>query len=159
MVSGDVAQATTVPAEGLPVGTVVTSSGRISGVHRVGEEFDDLPFTTQELVTLDDALTDATRDTKVRFNVYVGDLGEADPTAAADALFPTTPDAERSVLIAVSPNQRTVQIRGGRAVAHRVTDRIAQLGVTAAVASFSEGDLIDGLVSAIRVMSAAIAAP
>lgn len=159
MVSGEVTQTPVTAAEGLPVGTVVTSSGRISGVHRVGEEFDDLPFTTQELVTLDDALTDATRETKVRFNVYVGDLGEADPAAATNALFPTTPEAERSVLIAVSPNQRTVQIRGGRAVANRVTDRIAQLGVTAAVASFSEGDLIDGLVSAIRVMSAAIAAP
>jgi hypothetical protein len=40
-----------------------------------------------------------------------------------------------------------------------VTDRVAQLGATAAVASFGDGDLIDGLVSAIRVMSAAISSP
>jgi hypothetical protein len=125
----------------------------------VGEPFvDDLPFTTKDLVALDVALTEATRATKVRFNVYVGDLG-ADPTAGADALFPTTPEAERSVLIAVSPNQRVVEVRSGRVVADRVTDRIAQLGATAAVSSISEGNLIDGLISGIRVMAAAISAP
>jgi uncharacterized membrane protein len=63
------------------------------------------------------------------------------------------------VLIAVSPNQRTVEVRSGRAIADRVTDRVTQLGATAAVASFSEGNLIDGLISAIRVMAAAISAP
>jgi hypothetical protein len=141
------------------MGSVITASGRISAVHRVGEPFtDDLPFTTKDLVALDVALTEATRATKVRFNVYVGDLG-ADPTAGADALFPTTPEAERSVLIAVSPNQRVVEVRSGRVVADRVTDRIAQLGATAAVSSISEGNLIDGLISGIRVMAAAISAP
>lgn len=156
MASGDILQSSApVPAD-LPVGTVVTTSGRISGVHRVGEFLDQPPFAKDELVRLDDALTDATRLTKVRFNVFVGDLGD-NPAAGADAVFPNTPEAERSVLIAVSPNQRAIEVRGGRGVANRVTDRVAQLGVTAAVASFSEGNLIDGLVSAVRVMSNAIA--
>ncbi|MFC9790546.1 DUF5130 domain-containing protein [Rhodococcus sp. NPDC127528] len=141
----------------LPVGSVVTASGRVSSVHRIGDPYDDLPFTVDELVTLDDALTDATRSTKVRFNAYIGPLGE-DPATGVDELFPTTPEAERSVLIAVSPNQRAVEVRSGKAVADRVTDRVAQLGVTAAVSSFGEANLIDGLVSAVRVMSAAIAA-
>ncbi|WP_072687821.1 DUF5130 domain-containing protein [Rhodococcus marinonascens] len=145
--------------ESLPVGSVVTASGRISGVHRAGEPFvDDLPFTSDELVRLDVALTECTRKTKVRFNVYIGDLGD-DTAAGADAMFSTTPEAERSVLIAVSPNQRTIEIRSGRAVAGRVTDRVAQLGTAAAVSSFGDGDLIDGLVSATRVMSAAITRP
>ncbi len=142
----------------LPIGVVLTASGRVSAVHRAGEEFPELPFTETELIRLDNALTKATRSTKVRFNVYLGDLG-ADTAAGADSVFPTTPEPERSVLIAVSPNHRAVEIRSGKAVADRVTDRIAQLGVTAAVASFGEGDLIDGLVAAIRVMSAAISAP
>lgn len=142
----------------LPVGSVLTASGRVSSVHRIGEPYDDLPFTVDELVALDDAMTDATRATKVRFNAYIGPLGD-DPAAGAEELFPTTPEAERSVLIAVSPNQRAVEIRAGRAVADRVTDRVAQLGVTAAVSSFGEADLVDGLISAIRVMSAAIARP
>ena len=157
MASGDVLQSSSVAAADLPVGTVVTSGGRISGVHRIGEPFADLlPFTTDQLVRLDVALTEATRSTKVRFNIYVGDLGE-NPAAGADAVFPNTPEADRSILIAVSPNQRVIEVRGGRGVANRVTDRVTQLGVTAAVGSFGEGDLIDGLVSALRVMSAAIA--
>jgi hypothetical protein len=157
--SGDHSAAVAVAPEDLPMGSVITSSGRISGVHRVGEPFtDDLPFETKDLVALDVALTEATRATKVRFNAYIGDLG-ANPAAGADALFPTTPEAERSVLIAVSPNQRVVEVRSGRVIADRVTDRVAQLGATAAVSSFSEGNLIDGLISAIRVMSAAISAP
>lgn len=139
----------------LPLGSVVTSSGRVSSVHRAGEEFPELPFTQQELIALDVALTDATRATKIRFNVYVGDLGD-DPAAGVLALFPNTPEAERSTLIAVSPNQRAIEIRSGRRVSNRVTDSVAQLGVTAAVASFGQGDLIDGIVSAIRVMTAAI---
>ncbi|WFR74305.1 DUF5130 domain-containing protein [Prescottella defluvii] len=156
MASGDVLQSSAVAPADLPVGTVVTTSGRLSGVHRVGELLDQPPFTTDELVRLDDALTDATRLTQVRFNVFIGDLGE-NPAAGADAVFPTTPEAERSVLIAVSPNQRAIEVRGGRRIGNRVTDRVAQLGVTAAVASFGEGNLIDGLVSALRVMSSAIA--
>ena len=140
----------------LPVGSVLTSSGRVSAVHQAGEEFDEVPFNTDELLRVDNALTEATRRTRVRFNVYVGDLGH-DSAAGVEQLFPGTPDAEGSVLIAVSPNQRAIEVRSGRAVANRVNDRVCQLGVTAAVSSFSDGDLIDGLVSAIRVMSAAIA--
>ncbi|TSD99992.1 DUF5130 domain-containing protein [Skermania sp. ID1734] len=140
----------------LPVGSVVTTSGRVSAVHRAGAEFPELPFTQMELIRLDNALTDATRRTKVRFNVYLGDLGE-DFAAGVDHLFPSTPEARRSVLLAVLPNQRAVEIRSGRDVSDRANDRVLQLGVTAAVASLGDGDLIDGIVASIRVMAAAIA--
>jgi len=136
----------------------VTSSGRISAVHEAGDVFPELPFTKDELVRLDNALIQATRKTKVRFNVYLGDLGD-DPARGVLDVFPPTPEAERSTLIAVSPNHRAIEIRSGRAVADRVTDSVAQLGVTAAVASFGQGDLIDGIVAALRVMSAAVAKP
>ena len=54
MASGDHSTAVAVAPENLPMGSVITSSGRISGVHRVGEPFvDDLPFTTKDLVALD----------------------------------------------------------------------------------------------------------
>ncbi|HEY5855618.1 MAG TPA: DUF5130 domain-containing protein [Aldersonia sp.] len=142
----------------LPYQAVVTSSGRISAVHEAGDVFPELPFTKDELVRLDNALTQATRRTKVRFNVYLGDLGD-DPAQGVLDVFPKTPEAERSALIAVSPNHRAIEIRSGRAVGDRVTDSVAQLGVTAAVASFGQGDLIDGIVAALRVMSAAVAKP
>ncbi|QXN95418.1 DUF5130 domain-containing protein [Nocardia iowensis] len=139
----------------LPHGYVVTSSGRVSGVHEAGDVFKEAPFSDEERLAMDNVLTEATRATKVRFNVYIGDLG-TDPAAGADAIFPTTPDATRSVLIAVSPNDKAIEVRSGREVADRANDRVCQLGVTAALSSFRQGQLIDGLVSAVRVMAAAI---
>ena len=60
----------------LPVGTVVTSSGRISAVVEPGTRCLDYPFTTKELVVLDDALKYGSRAAKARFAVYIGPLGE-----------------------------------------------------------------------------------
>lgn len=139
----------------LPHGYVITSSGRVSGVHKAGDVFSEAPFDDEERLLMDNVLTEATRATKVRFNVYIGDL-EGDPSTAVDELFPTTPEAAHSVLIAVSPNAKAVEVRSGRDVADRATDRVCQLGVTAASSSLRQGQLIDGLVSAIRVMTAAI---
>lgn len=139
----------------LPHGSVVTSSGRVSGVHEAGAMFKEAPFSDDERLAMDNVLTEATRATKVRFTVYIGDLG-ADPTAGADAVFSATPEAARSVLIAVSPNDKAIEVRSGHEVADRANDRVCQLGATAALSSFRQGELIDGLVSAVRVMAAAI---
>ncbi|WP_029895286.1 DUF5130 domain-containing protein [Nocardia brasiliensis] len=139
----------------LPHGYVVTSSGRVSGVHEAGDVFKEAPFSDDERLAIDNVLTEATRATKVRFNIFIGDLG-ADPAAGAEAIFPSTPEAPASVLIAVSPNDKAIEVRSGREVADRANDRVCQLGVTAALSSFRQGQLIDGLVSAVRVMAAAI---
>lgn len=139
----------------LPHGYVVTSSGRVSGVHEAGDVFKEAPFSDDERLGMDNVLTEATRTTKVRFNIYIGDLGD-DPAVGADAIFPTTPEAAHSVLIAVSPNDRAIEVRSGSEVADRANDRVCQLGVTAALSSFRRGEFIDGLVSAVRVMAAAI---
>ncbi|MEU4317064.1 DUF5130 domain-containing protein [Nocardia sp. NPDC024068] len=139
----------------LPHGYALMTSGRVSGVHEAGDVFKEAPFDNNERLAMDNVLTEATRATKVRFNVFIGDLGP-DAGATVDALFPTTPEAARSVLIAVSPNDHSVEVRSGRDVAERANDRVCQLGVTAALSSLRQGELIDGLVSAVRVMAAAI---
>ncbi|SNS79515.1 DUF5130 family protein [Rhodococcoides kyotonense] len=158
MASGELTK-THVDESELPYGAALTASGRVSAVHEFGKPSPDhLPFATQDLVALDDALAEATRATQIRFNVYVGDLG-ADTAAGADAVFPGTPDAVRSVLVAVDPDNKAIEIRTGRRVSNRATDRVAQLGVTAAVGPFRDGNLIDGLVSSVRVMAAAIVSP
>jgi hypothetical protein len=127
----------------------------VSGVHEAGDVFKEAPFSDPERLLLDNTLTEATRATKVRFNIYIGDL-RPDPESGVDALFPATPEAARSVLIAVSPNDRAVEVRSGRDIADRVNDRVCQLGVTAALSSLRQGELVDGLVSALKVMAAAI---
>ena len=63
------------------------------------------------------------------------------------------------VLLAVSPNQRAIEVVYGSALQGRGAESVAPLGVAAAASAFQEGNLIDGLISAIRVMSAGISRP
>ena len=152
MARGDVA--TIEPAD-LPRGWVVTSSGRVSGVTEPGALSVDYPFPINDLVALDDALTYGSRASKARFAIYLGDLG-SDTAARARELLAKVPTPNDAVLIAVSPNQAAIEVVYGPAVRGRGAESAAPLGVAAAASSFEQGDLIDGLVSAIRVLSAGI---
>lgn len=155
MASGEVA--TVKPAE-LPEGSVVTTSGRISRVTQPGELSVDYPFPTKDLVKLDDALTYGSRASKARFAVYIGDLG-SDTAARARELLAHVPTPNDAVLLAVSPNQRAVEVVYGAGVRERGADSAAPLGVAAAASAFQQGNLIDGLISAVRVLSAGISPP
>lgn len=145
-------------AEGLPLGAATTASGRISAALFPGATFDTPPFSRDELIALDEALRDASNLAEVRFSVYIGDLG-ADVLADARAVLAQAPEPAYGTLIAVSPNTREIVVVSGAEVAGRVNDRVAELGVTAAVSAFRENQLIDGLVSALRVMATAVARP
>jgi len=156
--SGDHVALATVDHGNLPVGWAVTSSGRLSGVSEPGVLPVQYPFPTKQLVDLDDALKFGTRQSKARFAVYIGDLG-ADPAARARDLLAEVPTPNNAVLLAVSPNQRAIEVAYGADVRGRGAESAAPLGVSAAASAFKEGGLVDGLVSAIRVMSAAISRP
>lgn len=140
----------------LPVGWAVTASGRLSGVSEPGVLPVQYPFPTMDLVKLDDALTYGSRDAKARFAVYIGDLG-ADSAARARELLGQVPTPNNAVLLAVSPDQRAIEVVYGADLRGRGAESAAPQGVSAAATAFKEGNLIDGLVSAIRVMSAGIA--
>ena len=155
MASGEVA--TREPAE-LPRGFVVNSSGRISGVTEPGAVSVDYPFPVMDLVKLDDALKSGSRAAKARFAVYIGDLG-ADTAATAREVLAKVPTPNNAVLLAVSPNQKAIEVVYGSAVQGRGIEESAPLGVSAAAATFNYGRLIDGLISAVRVMSAGVSPP
>ena len=139
----------------LPSGFVVTSSGRISGVTEPGALSVDYPFPTMELVKLDDALKYGSRGANARFAVYLGDLG-ADTAATAREILAKVPTPNNAVLLAVSPNQRAIEVVYGSELQGRGIEQSAPLGVSAAASAFKEGNLIDGLISAVRVLSAGI---
>jgi hypothetical protein len=63
------------------------------------------------------------------------------------------------VLLAVSPNQKAIEVVYGAGVKGRGIESAAPLGVAAAASAFAEGNLIDGLISAVRVLSAAVSPP
>ncbi len=155
MASGDIKPVVTDP-DALPLGHVVTTSGRISAARTPGSVAETPPFDRDELVALDEALSNATELANVRFSIYIGDLG-GDPVSKAGEILPQVPEPEHAALVAVSPNTKDVVVVSGRQVADRINDRVAQLGVTAAIAGFRENDLIDGLIAALRVMATAVA--
>lgn len=152
MASGDVA---TIDPAVLPVGSVITGSGRVSGVTEPGKLSVNYPFPITDLVILDDALTYGSRGSQARFAVYIGDLG-SDTAARAREILGSVPTPGNAVLIAVSPDQRAVEVAYGSEVRGRGAESAAPLGVAAAASAFAEGNLIDGLVSAVRVISAGI---
>lgn len=149
---GDVA--TIEPAE-LPKGWVVTTSGRISGVTEPGEASVHYPFPIKDVVILDDALTYGSRASEARFAIYIGDLG-SDTAARAREILAKVPTPDNAVLIAVSPDQCAIEVVYGSQVRGRGAESAAPLGVAAAASAFEQDELIDGLVSAIRVLSSGI---
>ena len=136
----------------LPIGAVVTNSGRISEARMVTDGIAPSPFSPVQLSSLDEALTIASRTTGLPFSVYLGAL-DGDTRAQAEALHALTPDPAHAVLIAVSPAQRVVEVVTGAEAARRLPDRSCRLAVMSMVASFKEGDLIGGLVSGLRMLS------
>ncbi len=154
MASGEVATRASGELE-LPRGFVVTSSGRVSGVTEPGAISVTYPFPVKDLVRLDDALKFGSRKAKARFAVYVGDLG-ADTAATARDVLADVPTPNNAVLLAVSPNQKAIEVVYGSDVQGRGIEESAPLGVKAAAASFNYGNLMAGLISAIKVMSAGV---
>ncbi|GAA3052439.1 DUF5130 family protein [Actinokineospora globicatena] len=134
-------------------GAVRTISGRVSVAKQHQAPAPGLPFSTVALTRLDEALTLSSRATGIGFSVYLGDLG-ADTRARAEELHAAIgAHSAESVLIAVSPGQRRVEIVTGTESARRLTDRGCNLAVMSMVASFKEGDLVGGLVSALRMLA------
>ncbi|OBH05548.1 DUF5130 domain-containing protein [Mycobacterium sp. E2699] len=152
MARGEVA---TVEHAGLPKGSVITTSGRVSAVTEPGELSVHYPFPTKDLVAIDDALKYGSRASRARFAIYLGDLGN-DTAARAREILADVPTPDNAVLLAVSPNQHAIEVVYGSAVRGRGAESAAPLGVAAAASAFEQGNLVDGLVSAIRVLSAGI---
>ncbi len=140
------------PVGELPSGAVLTGSGRVSAAVDVGDEqAPGGPFSPAQLARLDDALTLVSRHTGLPFSVYLGDLGG-----------PVRPEAEglhdglgssSAVLIAVDPGRREMAIVTGPEAKLRLPDRACHLAVMSMTASFSEGDLLGGLLSGLRMLS------
>jgi uncharacterized membrane protein YgcG len=111
-----------------------------------GREALDGPFTTRQLLRLDEALRVADQQTGLTFSVYLGDLDE--PTReSAERLHRQLTDADTAVLVAVSPNQRVLEIVTGRAARKRISDRDAKLAALSMAAAFAGGDLAGGVLS------------
>jgi Domain of unknown function (DUF5130) len=137
--------------EELPPGTVIMPHGRVSAARELRPNTKG-PFTPVQLARLDEALTLASRASRLPFSLYLGELGP-NTRARAEELHAATPDPAHAVLIAVSPGQRVVEVVTGEESSRRLPNHACRLAVMAMVASFKEGDLAGGLVSGLRMLS------
>lgn len=112
----------------------------------------DGPFTTRQLLRLDEALRVADSSTGLTFSVYVGDLDEP-VREHAEKLHSQLADPARSVLIAVSPNQRLLEIVTGAEARKRLPDRDCKLAALSMAAAFGGGDLAGGIVSGLAQLA------
>ena len=137
----------------LPEGTVITNSGRVSAAENYTEPAgNEHPFTPVQLSRLDEALTLTSRETGLRFAIYLGDLGDDARRTSVD-LHGRIEGFDEAVLVAVSPEQRVLEIVTGSEANVRLPDRGAKLALMSMVASFKEGDLFGGLMSGLRMLA------
>jgi len=113
----------------------------------------DRIFSFHELARLDEALTMSSRETGLRFTLYIGDLGPRTRTRAEELHEQSGGNLAESVLIAVSPGQRVVEVVTGAGAARRIPDRACALAVLSMTGSFAAGDLVGGIVNGLRQMS------
>jgi hypothetical protein len=104
------------------------------------------PFSTRQLLRLDEAMRVADQQTGLIFSVYVGDLDEPTRTTA-EAMHKALDGTDRAVLVAVSPNQRVLEIVTGNEARKRISDRDAKLAALSMAASFAGGDLAGGVLA------------
>jgi hypothetical protein len=115
------------------------------------------PFDVRELLHLDEALAAAERDGGgLHYSVYVGPMHEP-VRGAAEALHEKLADPDRSVLVAVSPEQRVLEIVTGKHAREKIPDRSAALVVFSMEAAFGAGQLSGGIITGLRMLAEAAA--
>src|SRR3712207_8934044 len=112
------------------------------------------PYTTLfRSLRIDEALTMSSRETGLRFTLYIGDLGQQTRARAEELFEHSAHDLPASALLAISPGQRVVEVVTGAAAARRLADRACALAVLSMTNAFASGDLVGGIVNGLRQLS------
>jgi hypothetical protein len=123
---------------------VTVGEASMSPSHR--PEVLDGPFSTRQLLRIDEALRLSDQATGLVFTIFVGRLDEP-VREHAERLHAQLADPASAVLIALSPNQRVLEIITGADARKRIPDRAAKLAALSMVAAFGGGDLTGGIIS------------
>jgi hypothetical protein len=110
------------------------------------------PFTTRQLLRIDEALRAADATTGLTFSIYVGEILEP-VREGAEKLHATLANPGNSVLVAISPDQRQLEIITGSQARKRLADRDCKLAALSMAAAFGGGDLAGGIVSGLSQLA------
>ncbi len=110
------------------------------------------PFSPRALEGVSEVLTAANHETGLTFSVYVGELAEP-VRLHAEQLHDQLADPSESVLLAISPNQRVLEIVTGKNSGQRLTDQQCALVALSMTSAFSGGDLAGGVITGLRMLA------
>lgn len=109
------------------------------------------PFTPEQVASLSSTIRSAENVANVAFETFIGRLPDARNSALA--LHSKLPDAADTVLIALDPHSRGLEIVVGPVAKEVISDRTCQLAALSMTSRFVVGDLINGLRDGIGVMA------
>jgi hypothetical protein len=108
------------------------------------------PFSGSQMNDIEQAVELAERTSGLKFAAYVGAL--ADGRATALAMHAAMPDSASSVLVAVDPDARSVDVVTGAEAKRWLPDDRCQLAVLTMSSRFSLGDIPGGLRAGLVVL-------
>lgn len=114
-------------------------------------ELTDAPFSNGQVASLEKALYRARSSTGFEFSCYVGALANGRQTATT--LHQQFRDPARSVLVAVDPGGRLIEIVTGVGVKDYLDDQACRLACLTMSSRFTIGDIAAGLRDGIIVLA------
>lgn len=110
-------------------------------------------FSAGQVDAIERAIEHAHAESGLSFSVFVG-APEGDLREQGRRLLAALgDDADRSVVVAVDPAQRRLEILTGVAAARYLDDRATALGAMSMTSSFAAGDLAGGIVAGLHTLS------
>ena len=107
-------------------------------------------ITESQRVELERLLLNCERESGLTFSLFVGSWDGG--RAGAESMLDKLADPDRSVLIAVDPIARHLEIVTGRLARIPLDDRACGLAALSMTSSFANGDLIGGLRDGVAVL-------
>lgn len=115
-------------------------------------------FNSAQRREIDDAVRAAETSSRLEFSVYVGPV-EGEPREAAERLHAALSAPALSVLVAIDPDRRVLQVVTGADARRTLSDDAAKLAAVAMQSAFSEGDLVGGIKRGLSLLAESARAP
>jgi hypothetical protein len=110
-------------------------------------------FSEGQRERIDRAIRFAEESSGLHFSVFVGAISGDVRTQARTLLSASGEHAVDSVLVAIDPGARRLEVVTGASAARRLSDHGASLGALAMTSSFLSGDLPGGIVDGLRTLA------
>lgn len=117
----------------------------------LGGELSEMPFSNGQIASLEKALYRAGVSTGFEFSCYVGALAEGRQSAIA--LHSQFRNPTRSVLVAVDPGRRLIEIVTGVGVKDYLDDQSCRLACLTMTSCFTIGDIAEGIREGVTVLA------